>query len=190
MKLPLSPFLKTLPVYQPGRPIEEVARELKLPAGSIIKVASNENPFGPSPLALPVSVGRPDQDARCRQGRRRRAQRAAATGFAGNAGLPLMTGLFRTGLLTIGALGRAVLVRAPFTTLGGVEFSVGKFGEITPVALFDPPVQLAGTTVRRASMHNASWVEKKDVRYGDTVVVEKAGEIIPQVVSLVASGPF
>lgn len=52
MMLPLSPFLKTLPVYQPGRPIEEVARELGLPADSIIKVASNENPFGPSPLAL------------------------------------------------------------------------------------------------------------------------------------------
>jgi histidinol-phosphate aminotransferase len=50
--LPLSPFLKTLPVYQPGRPIEEVARELGLPADSIIKVASNENPFGPSPLAI------------------------------------------------------------------------------------------------------------------------------------------
>lgn len=47
-----NPFLKTLPVYQPGRPIEEVARELGLTAESIIKVASNENPFGPSPLAL------------------------------------------------------------------------------------------------------------------------------------------
>ncbi|HUC84376.1 MAG TPA: histidinol-phosphate transaminase, partial [Candidatus Acidoferrales bacterium] len=44
-------FLKTLPTYQPGRPIEEVARELGLPVDSIIKVASNENPFGPSPLA-------------------------------------------------------------------------------------------------------------------------------------------
>jgi histidinol-phosphate aminotransferase len=52
MSLPLSPFLKTLPTYQPGRPIEEVARELNLPADSIIKVASNENPFGPSPLAM------------------------------------------------------------------------------------------------------------------------------------------
>ena len=52
MTLPLNPFLKTLPVYQPGRPIEEVARELNLPADSIIKVASNENPFGPSPLAI------------------------------------------------------------------------------------------------------------------------------------------
>ena len=47
-----NPFLKTLPVYQPGRPIEEVARERGLPADAIIKVASNENPFGPSPLAL------------------------------------------------------------------------------------------------------------------------------------------
>jgi histidinol-phosphate aminotransferase len=52
MSLPLSPFLKTLPTYQPGRPIEEVARELGLSAETIIKVASNENPFGPSPLAL------------------------------------------------------------------------------------------------------------------------------------------
>jgi histidinol-phosphate aminotransferase len=49
--LPLSPYLKTLPTYQPGRPIEEVARELGLSADTIIKVASNENPFGPSPLA-------------------------------------------------------------------------------------------------------------------------------------------
>jgi histidinol-phosphate aminotransferase len=48
----INPFLKTLPTYQPGRPIEEVARELGLPADSIIKVASNENPFGPSPLAI------------------------------------------------------------------------------------------------------------------------------------------
>src|SRR5665213_2598229 len=52
MSLPLNPFLETLPTYQPGRPIEEVARELGLPVDSIIKVASNENPFGPSPLAI------------------------------------------------------------------------------------------------------------------------------------------
>src|SRR6478735_4409845 len=50
--LPLNPALKNLPVYQPGRPIEEVARELGLPAAEFIKLASNENPFGPSPLAL------------------------------------------------------------------------------------------------------------------------------------------
>ena len=47
-----NPFLNDLPVYQPGRPIEEVARELGLPAADIIKLASNENPFGPSPLAV------------------------------------------------------------------------------------------------------------------------------------------
>jgi histidinol-phosphate aminotransferase len=50
--LPLNPALAHLPVYQPGRPIEEVARELGLPASEIIKLASNENPLGPSPLAL------------------------------------------------------------------------------------------------------------------------------------------
>src|SRR3954470_24942688 len=50
MKLPfaLNPTLETLPVYQPGRPIEEVARELNLPAQEFIKLASNENPLGPS----------------------------------------------------------------------------------------------------------------------------------------------
>ena len=50
--LPFNPQLTTLPVYQPGRPIEEVARELGLDAGGIIKLASNENPLGPSRLAL------------------------------------------------------------------------------------------------------------------------------------------
>ena len=50
--LPFNPALQHLPVYQPGRPIEEVARELGLPAESIIKLASNENPLGPSPAAL------------------------------------------------------------------------------------------------------------------------------------------
>ena len=52
MTLPLNPALANLPVYQPGRPIEEVAREVGLPPEQIIKLASNENPFGPSPLAL------------------------------------------------------------------------------------------------------------------------------------------
>lgn len=52
LPFPLNPSLAHLPVYQPGRPIEEVARELNLPADSIIKLASNENPLGPSRLAL------------------------------------------------------------------------------------------------------------------------------------------
>jgi histidinol-phosphate aminotransferase len=52
VSLPINPNLKDLPVYQPGRPIEEVARELGMPAAKIIKLASNENPLGPSPAAL------------------------------------------------------------------------------------------------------------------------------------------
>ncbi|VTS03195.1 nad-dependent dna ligase : DNA ligase OS=uncultured bacterium GN=ligA PE=3 SV=1: DNA_ligase_aden: DNA_ligase_OB: HHH_2: BRCT [Gemmata massiliana] len=71
------------------------------------------------------------------------------------------------------------------TKLGAVVFHIGKFGELTPVATFDPPVQLAGTTVTHASMHNASWVAEMDVRIGDTVVVEKKGEIIPQIVDVI-----
>jgi histidinol-phosphate/aromatic aminotransferase/cobyric acid decarboxylase-like protein len=49
--LPINSALKDLPIYQPGRPIEDVARELGLPAKDIIKLASNENPLGPSPAA-------------------------------------------------------------------------------------------------------------------------------------------
>ncbi|HEY5914894.1 MAG TPA: histidinol-phosphate transaminase [Verrucomicrobiae bacterium] len=52
LPFPINPVLESLPVYQPGRPIEEVARELGLPADDIIKLASNENPLGPSKLAL------------------------------------------------------------------------------------------------------------------------------------------
>ena len=52
LPFPINPGLKDLPVYQPGRPIEEVARELDLPAADIIKLASNENPLGSSPKAL------------------------------------------------------------------------------------------------------------------------------------------
>jgi histidinol-phosphate aminotransferase len=51
LNLKFNPFIKNLPVYQPGRPIEEVARELGLPLDGVIKLASNENPLGPSPLA-------------------------------------------------------------------------------------------------------------------------------------------
>ena len=52
LSIPLNPTLATLPTYQPGRPIEEVAREIGRPASDIIKLASNENPLGPSPKAL------------------------------------------------------------------------------------------------------------------------------------------
>jgi DNA ligase (NAD+) len=65
-----------------------------------------------------------------------------------------------------------------------VDFQVGKLGTITPRAVMDP-VQLSGTTVRHASLHNFDQVERLGVRVGDTVIVEKAGEIIPQVVGVV-----
>src|SRR5262245_25919123 len=71
------------------------------------------------------------------------------------------------------------------TKLARIEISIGKYGELTPVANFDPPVQLAGTTVSRASLHNAAELERKDIRVGDSVVVVKAGDIIPQVVKVV-----
>ena len=69
------------------------------------------------------------------------------------------------------------------TRLLSIEVQVGKTGTLTPVANLEP-VQLAGTTVSRASLHNFDEVERKDIREGDVVVVEKAGEIIPQVVEV------
>jgi len=69
------------------------------------------------------------------------------------------------------------------TRLLSVRFQVGKLGTITPVANLDP-VQLAGTTVKSASLHNFDQIERLQVRVGDEVYVEKAGEIIPQVVSV------
>ena len=67
------------------------------------------------------------------------------------------------------------------TTLDDVEFQVGKTGKVTPRAVM-APVLLAGTMVRHASLHNFGLIRKKDIRVGDTVLVEKAGEIIPYVV--------
>jgi len=67
------------------------------------------------------------------------------------------------------------------TRLLDIQLQVGKLGTLTPVAHLEP-VRLAGTTVSRASLHNADFITQKDIRVGDTVVVEKAGEIIPYVV--------
>lgn len=65
-----------------------------------------------------------------------------------------------------------------------ITLQVGRLGTITPVAELEP-VFLAGTTVKRATLHNEEEIQRKDIRVGDLVVVEKAGEIIPQVVSVV-----
>jgi len=70
------------------------------------------------------------------------------------------------------------------TVLLSIDVQVGRLGTITPVAHFEP-VQLAGTTVSNASLHNFDQVERLDVRVGDTILVAKAGEIIPQVVQVV-----
>ena len=67
------------------------------------------------------------------------------------------------------------------TTLERIRVQVGRGGTVTPVADLEP-VQLAGTTVSRASLHNADEVARKDVRVGDVLVVEKAGKVIPHVV--------
>lgn len=69
------------------------------------------------------------------------------------------------------------------TLLKGISIQVGRTGVLTPVAEL-APVQLAGTTVARATLHNADEIVRKDIRVGDTVTVEKAGEIIPVVVSV------
>ena len=67
------------------------------------------------------------------------------------------------------------------TRLDQIRVQVGKTGAITPVAELSP-IELAGTTVSRASLHNADEIQRKDVRVGDVVVVEKAGKIIPHIV--------
>ena len=72
------------------------------------------------------------------------------------------------------------------TTVNAVTWQVGKNGTLTPVAELEPTF-LAGTTVKRASLHNAEQIERLGVRVGDTVTVEKAGEIIPQVVRVIES---
>ena len=69
------------------------------------------------------------------------------------------------------------------TKVLSIDVQVGKTGNLTPVANFEP-VLLAGTTVKRASLHNFDEIDRLDVRVGDTVIIEKAGEIIPQVVEV------
>lgn len=79
------------------------------------------------------------------------------------------------------------------TTLLDIEINVGRTGALTPVGVFEP-VTLAGTTVSRATLYNKDFIDENQIRIGDTVVIRKAGEIIPEVVSVKAhaqnSEPF
>ncbi|MEE3896735.1 NAD-dependent DNA ligase LigA [Priestia megaterium] len=70
------------------------------------------------------------------------------------------------------------------TKLVDIELTVGRTGVITPTAILEP-VQVAGTTVQRASLHNEDLIREKDIRIGDYVVVKKAGDIIPEVVNVI-----
>lgn len=73
------------------------------------------------------------------------------------------------------------------TILNSISYQVGRTGSITPVANLQP-VHLAGTIVKRASLHNADQIEKLDVRVGDSVYVEKGGEIIPKIIAVAERG--
>ncbi|MDT2760137.1 NAD-dependent DNA ligase LigA [Enterococcus xiangfangensis] len=70
------------------------------------------------------------------------------------------------------------------TTLLDIDWTIGRTGVLTPTAIMEP-VRLAGTTVGRASLHNSDYIEKKDIRLKDTVLVYKAGDIIPEVAQVV-----
>lgn len=71
------------------------------------------------------------------------------------------------------------------TTLLDIELSIGRTGVVTPTAIL-APVKVAGTTVQRASLHNEDLIREKDIKIGDQVVVKKAGDIIPEVVNVLA----
>ena len=76
--------------------------------------------------------------------------------------------------------------RQATTVVQAIEVNVGKTGTLTPVAKLEP-VELAGVTIRNVSLHNEDEVRRKDVRVGDTVLIERAGDVIPYVVQVIAS---
>ncbi len=70
------------------------------------------------------------------------------------------------------------------TVVRDIQINVGRTGVLTPIAVLDP-VRLAGSTVQRATLHNVDYIKEKDIRIGDTVLIRKAGDIIPEVVEVV-----
>jgi DNA ligase (NAD+) len=76
--------------------------------------------------------------------------------------------------------------RQATTIVQGIEVNVGKTGTLTPVAKLEP-VELAGVTIRNVSLHNEDEVRRKDVRVGDTVLIERAGDVIPYVIQVIAT---
>lgn len=83
-----------------------------------------------------------------------------------------------------GAVAYKYTAEQAISVVHDIVISIGRTGAATPVAVFDPVI-VAGTTVRHASLHNADEIERLDVRIGDTVVIFKAGDIIPQIKSVV-----
>lgn len=72
------------------------------------------------------------------------------------------------------------------TKVSSIEVQVGRLGAITPVAYLEP-VEVGGVTVQKVTLHNKEYIEEKDIRIGDTVFVERAGDVIPQITSVVIS---
>lgn len=72
------------------------------------------------------------------------------------------------------------------TKVLAIEIGIGRTGAVTPIAILEP-VHLGGTVVKRATLHNEEEMKRKDIRLGDTVIIQKAGEIIPEVVNVVES---